>query len=398
MLRIILQQYRISQNIPGIPQNKIKVMAKKIIALVLWTSLCSTIFAQYTADKVIGEKNVGVIDSLKSADYPYLLPIFGKKVVQKGFRLPKSAGFSVQYLWQQSDVVINNLKVGFNNGPKYNLDEIIRFEKAQTTTNGVNIRPDFWILPFLNVYAVFAKSKTSTAIQAGVWIPDSSTWNRIANIDTKANFDATTFGFGLTPTVGVGGFFMALDMNFTWSDIAALEKPAFAFVFGPRFGKNITWAKHPEKSLAIWAGGFRVKLNTGTSGSLNTSELFPVDEWGKLIDTGYIKVAESEEKVDEWWNGLTPVEQKNPVNIAKHETANEALEKTGQILGAAAQAVTNVANSTVQYSLDKRPKDMWNFIVGSQFQINRTWMIRAEYGFLGSRRQFIGGLQYRFNL
>src|SRR5580765_7846776 len=74
----------------------------------------------------------------------------------------------------------------------------------------------------------------------------------------------------LTPTVGVGGFFMALDMNFSWSDIAELEKPAYAFVFGPRLGKNITF-KNPERSLAIWAGGFRIKLNSGTSGSLSTA-------------------------------------------------------------------------------------------------------------------------------
>lgn len=301
-------------------------------------------------------------------------------------------------MWQQSDIIINNLQVGFNNGPKYNLDEIVRFDKAQTTTNGLNIRPDFWLLPFLNVYAVLAKSKTSTAINAGVWIPDSSTWNKIATIDTRAKFDATTFGFGITPTIGVGGFFMALDMNFTWSDINELEKPAFAFVFGPRLGKNITWANHPERCLAIWAGGFRVKLNTGTSGSLSTSELFPIDEWGKKIDTGYIKIGQSQQKVDAWWNGLTAVEQKNPVNIAKHATANAALEKAGLILDAASQAVTNAGSPTVQYSLDKKPKDMWNFIIGSQFQINRSWMIRAEYGFRGSRSQFIGGLQYRFNL
>ena len=373
-------------------------MKKKMILLVLWSCVCVLLFAQYTTDKVIGKKNAEVIDSLKSAEYPYLLPIWGKKVVQKGFKIPKSAGLSVQYVWQNSDIIINNLQVGFNNGPKYNLDEIIRFDKAQTTTSGVNIRPDFWIFPFLNVYAVLAQSKTSTAINAGVWIPDSSTWNKIATIDTKANFDATTFGFGITPTVGVGGFFLVLDMNMTWSDISALEKPAFAFVFGPRLGKNITWANHPEKSLAIWAGGFRIKLNTGTNGSLSTADLFPVDEWGKQIDTGYLKVAESQQKVDAWWDGLTPVEQKNPVNIAKHETANAALTRTGQILDAASQAVTNAGNSTVQYSLDKKPKDMWNFIIGSQFQINRSWMIRAEYGFLGSRSQFIGGLQYRFNL
>jgi hypothetical protein len=374
------------------------IMRKKIIFLVFATCFFSTSFSQYTTDKVIGKKNEGVIDSLKTAEYPYLLPIWGKKVAQKGFKLPKSAGMSVQYLWQKSDIIINNLQVGFNNGPKYNLDEIVRFDKAQTTTNGTNIRPDIWLFPFLNIYAVFAQSKTSTAINAGVWIPDSSTWNKIATINTRANFNATTFGFGATPTVGVGGFFLALDMNFTWSDIDALEKPAFAFVFGPRLGKNITWANHPERSLAVWAGGFRVKLNTGTSGSLSTADLFPVDEWGKKLDTGYMKVAESQQKVDAWWDGLTELEQKNPVNIAKHNTANKALETTGNILDAASQAVTNAGNSTVQYSLDKKPKDMWNFIIGSQFQINRSWMIRAEYGFLGSRSQFIGGLQYRFNL
>ena len=373
-------------------------MEKRLILLLSFlVAVLTQALSQYTTDKVVGQKNEALIDSLKTADYPYLLPIWGKKVAQKGFKLPKSAGLSVQYLWQQSEITINNLQVGFNNGPLYNLDEIVRFDKAQTTTNGVNIRPDMWILPFLNVYAVFANSKTSTAINAGVWIPDSSTWNKITTIDTKADFNATTFGFGMTPTVGVGGFFMALDMNLTWTDIDELEKPAFAFVFGPRLGKNITWANHPDRSLAIWAGGFRVKLNTGTTGSLSTSELFPTEEWGAKIDTGYMQVAESQQEVNQWWEGLTPLEQQNPVNKAKYNTANAALETFGNVLDAASQAVTNAGSSTVQYSLDKKPKDMWNFIIGSQFQINRSWMIRAEYGFLGSRSQFIGGLQYRFN-
>lgn len=46
----------------------------------------------------------------------------------------------------------------------------------------------------------------------------------------------------------------------------------------------------------------------------------------------------------------------------------------------------------------KRQANMWNFIVGTQYQINKNWMIRAELGTLGSRNQFIGGLQYRFGL
>jgi hypothetical protein len=372
-------------------------MKKKTILLAFGVCVYSMIYAQYTTDKVVGEKHAETIDSLKSSEYPYLLPIWGEKVARKGFKLPKSAGLSMQYLYQQSDILINNLQVGFNNGPMYNLDQIIRFNSAVATSNGVNFRPDIWVFPFLNVYGLFAKSKTSTAIDAGVWIPDSSTWNKILDIKTKANFDATTYGFGLTPTVGVAGFFIILDMNFSWSDISALNKPAFVSVFGPRIGKNITWANHPERSWAIWVGGFRVKLSSTTEGSISTSELFPVDEWGKKLDTGYAKVDQSQQQVDAWWEGLSQAEQKNPVNIAKYNTANRALATAGNILDAASEAVTNAGNSSIQYSLDKTPKDKWNFLIGTQFQLNRSWMIRAEYGFLGTRTQFIGGLQYRFN-
>lgn len=369
----------------------------KLLPIIYLIFFTSAIHAQYTSDKLVGQKNASRIDSMKLIHYPYALPIWGEKAVQKGFNLPYSAGFSAQYLWQQSDINISNLQIGFNNGPMYSLDNIVRFDHAQTTTNGINVRPDFWLFPFLNIYGIFAKSKTSTAIKAGVWIPDSSSWQKVLDINTKANFDATTYGFGLTPTIGVGGFFLAIDMNFSWTDIQELDKPAYVFVFGPRFGKNFSFKK-PNRSLAVWVGGFRVKLDNGTNGSLNASDLFPTEEWGRKIDTGYMKVASSQQKVDAWWDNLTSVEQKNPVNIAKHETANAVLQKTANILDAASQVTNNASQSTIQYSLDKKPKDMWNFIIGTQFQINKSWMIRAEYGFLGTRQQFIGGLQYRFGL
>lgn len=350
--------------------------------------------AQYTADMVVGKKNEMLKDSLKTVKYPYMLPVFGQKVVNKGFSLPLPAGLSMQYVWQQSQVIINNLQVGFNNGTKHNLDEIIRFEDASTSSSGVNIRPDFWLFPFLNVYGILAQSNLSTAIKAGLWIPDSTGSRKVVDFDTKVNFNATTFGFGLTPTVGIGGFFVAIDMNFTWTDIEQLEKPAYAFVLGPRIGKNFRFKK--ERGLAVWAGGFRVQLNSGTSGSLAVADLFPLPDWQQKIDSGVLKVADGQSQVDAWWNGLTSIEQKNPVNIARHATADAALARAGQFLNGASQAVSNASNATVQYSLDKAPKDKWNFIVGGQFQLDKRFMIRAEYGFLGSRQQFIGGLQYRF--
>jgi hypothetical protein len=126
--------------------------------------------------------------------------------------------------------------------------------------------------------------------------------------------------------------------------------------------------------------------------------LFPVGELQTMVDQGFIKIDETSAQVEAWWNELTPVEQKNPLNVAKYNSANKALAKASEVLTAADGALNDGKDATVQYSLNKELKNKWNFIIGSQFQINRHFMIRAEYGFLGSRQQFMGGLQYRFGL
>jgi hypothetical protein len=124
------------------------------------------------------------------------------------------------------------------------------------------------VFPFLNVYAVLGVAKTSTEISAGVYIPDTSNvWNEITSFTSTANFTASSFGFGLTPTMGVGGGWIALDMNVVWTDVSALDKPVFTFVFGPRAGKTFK-LKKPERNIAFWAGGFRVKFSSSTNGSI----------------------------------------------------------------------------------------------------------------------------------
>src|SRR6188508_2713410 len=95
--------------------------------------LCTQSFGQVYSDKVVGKKNEELIDSLKMKEYPYALPIWGKKVTKLGYDLPYPAGVNVNYLWQESKLVLNNLNVGFNNGPLYNLDEIVRFNDATGT-------------------------------------------------------------------------------------------------------------------------------------------------------------------------------------------------------------------------------------------------------------------------
>jgi hypothetical protein len=354
--------------------------------------------AQVFTNKAVGKKNEPLADSLKNSNYPYSLPIWGAKATAAGYELPYSAGFSVQYFTQVSDLVIENLMVGFNGGNMYNVDELIRFDKARATASAVTIRPDIWLLPFLNVYGILGKTKASTEVGFGLWIPDSTnTSQEVFTAGSTVDFNATSFGFGITPTIGIGGGFFALDMNVVWTDVPQLSQPARSFVIGPRLGKNFK-LKKPHQSIAVWVGGFRVNINSETDGSIALSEVFPPGTLGGNIEKGYEKVNNAQQQVDTWWAGLTPQQQANPINQAKYNRANQALGRASDFLVAAENAVNTLETSTVQYSMDKRPKDPWNFIVGSQFQLNKHLMLRAEYGFTGSRTQFMAGLQYRFGL
>jgi len=375
-------------------------MQRKLSSVLLLIAMCTAVVAhaQVFSNKEVGKKSRSYADSLKHSTYPHALPIWGDKATKRGYSLPYSAGISAQYFGQKSDILIDNLMVGFNHGPMVDLDGVVRFDKVVSRSDGLSLRPDVWLFPFLNVYAILGRSSASTEVNYGLWLPDSSgAEHKVFSSGTKVDFTANTFGFGLTPTMGVGGGWLALDMNFTWTDVPQLAEPASAFVFDPRAGK-IFRLRNPDENINLWVGGFRLKINTGTSGSIPLGDALPIDQWQATVSQGMNQVEVLNQQLDAWWNSLTPAEQANPINRARYESGKAALERMGAFLEEANKAVSNAASSTVQYSLDKRPQDMWNFIVGGQYQLSKSWMFRAEVGFLNSRTHVIAGAQYRFPL
>ncbi|WP_223115304.1 hypothetical protein [Hanstruepera ponticola] len=364
-------------------------LTNKIAWFLILLSITSQSFSQ-----VYSELNNKKKDT---TEYKYILPIFGKKTHALGFDLPYSAGISINYLTQKSNIVISNVSVGFNNSELYNVDDLIRFNKTTATSNGLNIRPDLWIFPFLNVYGIFAQATTNTNVDVSVVIPRISGSEELFRIQTSPEFNTTTVGFGLTPTAGFFGGWIALDMNFTWTDVDAQENPVYAFVFDPRIGKTFNFKK-PHRNISLWVGGFRVKVSRDTRGSLDFGEVLPIEEWEEKITNGQVKVGEAQIELDDWWDNLSPIQQSNPVNVAKREANQLKLNAASRVLNGAESALGTAENSSLQYTLDKKQETMWNFIVGSQFQLNKHWMIRAEYGYSSGREQFFGGLQYRFGL
>jgi hypothetical protein len=137
--------------------NQLKEITMKTLSVIFLITLfvATSAFSQVYTNKEVGKKKEASIDSIKHKEWPYVLPVMGKKAVARGFDLPYPVGVSMQYFWQQSDIIIDNLKVGFNYGQMYELDEVVRFDKARATTGAITVRPDFWLFPFLDVYGIF---------------------------------------------------------------------------------------------------------------------------------------------------------------------------------------------------------------------------------------------------
>ncbi len=180
-------------------------------------------------------------------------------------------------------------------------------------------------------------------------------WSETMTFSTKADFDATGLGFGLTPTTGVGGGWLALDMNMLWTDVGAHDKPVFAYIIGPRIGKSFQF-NNPESNITFWAGSSRLNISSPTNDSIKLSEVLPANNLQSMVDDGIVRVDEASAEVEARRNSLTPPEQKNLYNIAKYETVNRALESTGNMLAALHGELNNEQNATVQYSPDKKLK------------------------------------------
>jgi hypothetical protein len=170
-------------------------------------------------------------------------------------------------------------------------------------------------------------------------------------------------GFGATGAFGFWGIFATVDVNFTWNQMEKLDAPVRTFVLAPRFGKRIPLGGPVH--LAGWVGAMRQDIEADTSGSISLAETVGGD--GNPV----------EEKIADWYEGLSPVEQ--------------------AIVREFAERFPDRGDPTIHYKLDKALADPWNLLVGMEVDFAKRYQIRMEYGFVG-RTQLLFSLNYRFGL
>jgi hypothetical protein len=285
-------------------------------------------------------------------------PIWGDKVRAKGFDLPEPFGFMVNYYNQKSDIEITNLKLGFNGGPMYDASGLISVPAARTAASALAIRPNAMILPFLSVYGVFSVGDTATNVN--VQIGDATSF------DTVAESGAQVVTIGGTLQGGYRGFFGVADFNASVSDVDRLADAVGANMLSFRVGYN--HKLNPRgRGIAVWAGTAGQVLQVDTKGSVRMGDVLP------------------------------------PPSQAEIEAARERCNALGLAQRAACNAIVDRIeaydpNSTVEYSLDKKPAGVWNMILGAQYALDRSWQFRFETTFLNGRTTYLVATEYRFDV
>lgn len=336
-----------------------------LVIFILGTNIS---FSQYASTK-IKSKHEAYTDSLKQVEYDYIFPILGQGAYRKGFDIPYPAGLMANYMWMKQNLIFDNMQLGIKTD---NLDipltdvEFIEFGENTNTSYAYNVRPDLWILPFLNVYGIFGGGQSRTEVNLTAPIPLYS------NVEQGLR----TAGFGVMGAGGIGPIWFSVDANWTWSKPELLDKPVKVNVLGIRLGHTFKFKNKPESNIALWAGGMRMEMNSDTKGEILLIDAIPPETWERkdeLVANYY-----------DWYNNeATP-----PQKIVADRVLTPIVERIDAADG----------DTIIRYGMDKQVEQRWNGTIGGQYQLNKRWMFRTEAGLIGNRKSFLVSVNYRFLL
>jgi hypothetical protein len=295
-------------------------------------------------------------DSIATAEYPYIFPLFGEDIIRKGFELPLPVGINIVYYQQSSDVVVDQVALGLGASQLMPLG-FVEFDNVVNKARTVNARLDLWLLPFLNVYGMFGYAESDANAMISAPFP----------FETTAEFDGWNYGGGAVVAVGLQGFWVTANGNLAWTDMNDYKSPVRATVLSFRLGRTLRFMK--DRDFQIWLGAMYQDPQSDVAGQFLLADIV-TDELAGQFQDYYLS---------SWYNALTPEEQ--------------------QFVDAFVQTMMQGGTDTrLDYEVVQNPEHVWNMTAGAQLELSKRWFLQAEAGFLASRTSLMMNLNYRLPL
>ncbi|PHM36724.1 hypothetical protein [Xenorhabdus innexi] len=273
-----------------------------------------------------------------------ILPIWGDEARARGYDLPEPFGVSYGYMNLRQNVIVDSIKFGFTN-PEYKpLEEKIIVNAGNTRSKNEThlLKLDTWLLPFLNLYGVYGKTKgvSKTNIDSIYVFNLEEPYG--VNIPFALNFKGKSYGGGATLAGGYNQFFATLDTNYTRTKLDILDGDISAFVVTPRVGYEFVFSplisKQGNSKVQVWFGAMYQDITQRFKGDVSKLDLPP-----ELSEAFH------------WISGTTDI------------------------------------NFDVKQHLAHK----WNNTVGARFEVTRNFNLLSEVGF-GNRNSFYISGEFRF--
>ncbi|MDC7232804.1 MAG: hypothetical protein PQJ58_06205 [Spirochaetales bacterium] len=179
-----------------------------------------------------------------------------KHIIPEGTNLPRPYGISYVHHYQNQRFGLDSTVLGGLEIPSEALDRISIHNIAHIDS----VRADVWLLPFLNVYSIFALGYGSAEVNI-------STPNMLDDLAGGYTWNSKGVGLGAIPTFGIGRFFTAVNLNYSWIWRSGSEM-ANAWIFNPRFGYSFP-------RFRFWFGAMYQYLDDEQSGTLGSENPVP---------------------------------------------------------------------------------------------------------------------------
>jgi len=326
------------------------------------------IFSGTTAFAQVSRLNKSERDSLRAIPYPYKLPIYGQRVRDKGIDFPLPLGFMVNYIHQKTEVNIEKPRIALGGSDLVSVD-FLEFEPVVNYTNVVNFRADAWVFPFLNVYGIYARSKTNSYVSMRFPI----------SFDIERNPTADTFGFGGVMGYGIGDYFVVANLNYSWSDVDVLDNLVEGRLISARLVKSFELSRK-NQNINVSIGFQNQKITRDSSGELSIGEIFEFFDQENL-DNLKDQIASSAQN---WYDELSL-----PQKVVVDQLVDILEDKVNGV---------DVNDIPLRYNFDKVPLGNWSFQLGVQYNHNKHWWFRVEAGIGRGRKQLMTSVNYRFAL
>ena len=117
-------------------------------------------------------------------------------------------------------------------------------------------------------------------------------------------------------------------------------------------------------------------MGSSTVGQIQLADALPPEVWDRRDQII--------EDYNAWYDSLTDL-QKQLVDKTPLPDIAERIEQAD-------------GDALIRYGMDKQVKQEWNVVFGGQYQFNKRWMLRTEWGLIGDRKSAMASINYRFLL